>query len=187
MAKATFGSPIVGQPIKNNGGTVIYGIAGSVLTQAFGRTKIAVGNKPTPGPIPPLHEAALNFTGSPIAAGPFAQMRTNKYMIIKVTKEIATVPNTTLYMTPNNSWSKSINYKESSVVNVTKGAVINYFTGQYTTTLGVTRDNFGNDVSAHPTRLVPGKIVIFYGNVSNVGGQKTKNPVIKQYPARTVA
>lgn len=184
MAKATYSKVISANPIKNNGGTVVWGTqTNRVVTQTFGLHKLSGYRSPTGGVIPPLHEAALNFTGKVISAGPFGQMRTNKYMITKVTKEIATVANNSLFITSNNNWTRSINYKESSVENITRGMTINYFTGQYTTALGVERDNFGTDNAAHPTRLVPGDLVIFYGNVN---GGATK-PTIKAYRARTTS
>ncbi len=181
MARATYSKPFPSNAVKNKGATIIYGKTNGFVTQALGRTTVGLrtgtsGSKV----IPPLHEAALNFTGKILSSGPFAQMRINKYMIRKVTKEIATIANTSLYLGPNTSWRRSIAFNESQVSLVLRGAVINYFTGQYTTNIGVQRDQLGNDVAAHPTRLVPGKVLVNYGNV--VGG--VKKPVTKTYTAK---
>lgn len=178
MAKATYGKAFPGNPIKNNGATVMYGRVNGFITQALGMTTVGLRSGVSGSKVVLLtHEPALNSTGKILSGGPFAQMRINKYMIVKVTKEIATIANLSIYMGPNTSWRKSINYNENQNTLVTKNIGINYFTGKYLSDLVVQKDSFGNDVAAHPTRAVPGKILY-------QGGIVTKGPIIKTYSAK---
>lgn len=177
MAKVTTTTAISANPVKRNGATVIYGTTrNNVVTNAPART--FVGYKDTKGSfinrvIPNLHDVdpLLNFTKKALSTGNFAKMLPRKYIIRRVTTELAGVSKTAIYMGPVIKWNQSIHYvghrnTEQNIRRRDLNIVWDMLTGLPTTNIGMTRDNFGADDAAHPTYLIPGELVYMNGHRS---------------------
>lgn len=180
MAKFVTAKAFSGNPIRNNGASIIYGqVRGNVVTNAPGRLLVGATKGVMNHPIPPNANPLMGNAIKAITAGPFATNRngTGTYMIKGVTRTIATVANTALLWGPANRGRRSIALNEHNNTRRVSEVTFNYATGQPSATPRVTVDNFGTDTAARPSRAVPGHLLYMAG---------TKTPVTtKNYQART--
>lgn len=180
---------VTGNRIKDNGGAVI-GNTTVATSQTNITAKLNVGDSTkrySPGHIPLADTAAGSGVGvdRALTSGNYAKMTAGKYLIYRVTTEIAGIANVILRSGSSQiGLQRPINRLEAIRTRQQRAAGWNYVTGQLLSTPSVTADTFkaidgtsNIDHAARPTRAVPGEFVYLTA---------AKTPVQKDYPARTI-
>ena len=181
-----YGKAVTGNRVKVNGGSVV-GNTSIASTQTNITARVALGDaskRYAPGHIPGANGASGVGLAKAISSGNYAKMTPGKYLIYRVTTEIAGIPNVILRSgTSQIGLQRPINKLEAIRTRQQRAAGWNYVTGQLLSTPSVTNDTFksidgtGNiDQAARPTRAIPGEFVYLTAS---------KTPVQKDYPART--
>lgn len=188
-AKTNFSKAKSGQPVKDNGATVLYGgniDSSEAVTNAPDASIVGyhsgVHGSTVPGPTTQGDHPNLS-TAKPLSAGSFAKMTAGEYVMRKVSTKLAGAANTTLQSGASDFGRRSIHFNEQQVTLLQVTAGWDYVTGQFKTTPSTQVDSFGRDDAARPTRAVPGELQYTGHGMAHSGS--AASPTLDEYEEKT--
>lgn len=176
---------ISANPVRNDGGTVLYGnipSGATNITNAQGKTEQGYNSGLYGSQIPSPETDSTIAAGTdtknvykPYSAGGYAYQGDHEFTLLGYSRTLAGQAFTG-FVGPRSYRRHSIHKIESikSVLSVTAGW--NYATGQYLTAPTVQTDSFGADHAARPTPAIPGELVYLETGL---------NPTLDDYQPRT--
>lgn len=148
-------------------------ITANAIKNNSGTTSIPVGQGAAQGSKVPTPSASKG-TFKPVSSGIFANpMNPDQVMAMRSASMIAGIANTAILTSGADVCRMSIHAQKQTRKSIHITAW-NYVTGAVTKHDNT--DDFGNDVAAHPTRAIPGKLVIL---------ETGSTPVVKNYGSET--
>lgn len=176
---------VSGQPVKDNGATVIYGgtADGKNVTQVLSSAVVGYhsGKHGSVVPSPVSHGTDPKGVSKAISANAFATMTAGKYVGKKYTGSQQAV--SLLESGAADFGRRSIHLNESRFTSLQISAGWNYVTGQFLSTPSTQTDSFGSDHAARPTRAVPGELQ--YTDHSMARSGTAAVPKLADYEAKT--
>ena len=178
---------VSGQPVKDDGATVLYGgtADGNNVTQVKSADIVGYhsGKHGAVVPSPVTHGTDPRGVAAAIPGNAHATMTAGKYLGYKYTGTEQS--NSALESGAGdfgNRRSIHFNGQRRSLLQVTAGW--NYSTGAFLSTPSVQLDQFGHDDAAHPTRAIPGELQ-YSEHSPAYSGQGTSTFKLDDYKART--